>query len=41
MNKVSARRIPKLLNPERKLCRQQIREENLRALAENEEFKKS
>jgi hypothetical protein len=30
--------IPKLLNPEEKLCRQHICEENLRALADDEEL---
>jgi hypothetical protein len=38
MNKVSARWIPKLLNPERKLWRQHICEENLRALTDDEEI---
>jgi hypothetical protein len=33
MNKMSARWIPKLLNPAQKLCRQHICEENLEALA--------
>jgi hypothetical protein len=38
MNKVSARWIPKLLNPEQTLCRQHICEKNLTALADDEEF---
>jgi hypothetical protein len=38
MNKVSARWIPKLLNPEQKLCRQCICQENLGALVDDEEF---
>jgi predicted transcriptional regulator len=38
MNKVSARWILKLLNPERKLCQQHICEENLRILADDEDL---
>jgi hypothetical protein len=38
MNKVSARWILKLLNPQQKLCRQHICEVNLRTLADDEEL---
>jgi predicted transcriptional regulator len=38
MNKVSARCILKLLNPEQTLCRQHICEENLRILADDEDL---
>jgi hypothetical protein len=38
MNKVSVRWIPQLLNPEQKLCRQHICQENLAGLADDEEL---
>jgi hypothetical protein len=38
MNNVSARWLPKLLNPERKLWRQHVCEENLGAVTDDEEI---